>query len=504
MAYKHKSGAQKRKERAARELAAKPQVIPPSPPVVNNSWGGNWNYSTAGTTLWDPNGPPIELPIYGQPPPNFIPALLAIITQLEQGSFYQSAYLWDGMTRDDRIAATMGQRIDRLVASPLDLNPSDPDEEGAGDELGASQQVALDAKKVIDKMMPMPQVYNLSRTALGLGVGLAQVLTTRTVKSALPTMKVWNMRYVRFDWTIRKLLLITENRGEIILDEEDPEWIIYQPFGPYGWLHGALIRSLIQPWIVRYWTRTWWSRYQEVHGQPLRLGIIPPDRKPGDEATFLKQLANLAHEAVIRMPQGEEGNRFDVKLLEASTNNWQGFMRLLEHCDDSIAISILGQRQSTMGQGGLKAQDDAGESTLTRITRKDALIATPLRDRLLKPWAKDNYGDEELAPIIEWQYEAPEDEGNAAKTDLAVAQALVQFKAASAPLDVRAYLLERGYPLLTEEEEAAKKAEAVKEAQQAMQTMTPDPEDPNPGSPQKGLPNKAQEQDASQGSESQA
>ncbi len=475
---------------------------------------------------WNPNGPPVELPIYGMPPPTLVSAVNAAILQLEQGAFYASAYLWDGMMRDDRLAATIGVRIDRLIGSPMSVDPSvteddfapakkskdqkeapgeesDEPEEEATENDADDADAALDvhtaaeaAKKLerqIGKIVPSHQLYELMRYGLGLSVGLAQVKTTRSVKSTLPTFEVWNPRNLRFDWMLRQFRLVTENKGEITIEEDDPEWIIYQPFGPHGWLHGALIRACVTPWIMRYWTRVWWARYQEVHGQPMRLGIIPADRQPQAERLFLTQISNLAHEAVVRLPQGLEGNKFDMKLLEATANNWEGFQQLLQHCDDSFAIIFLGQRQSTDGQGGLGSTENAGESTMMRITRKDALVGDVLREQLIKPWAKDNFGEPEYAPVLRWETEPPEDEAKAADTDQKVGAALMAFKNAGAPINVREYLTERGYPLLSVEDEQAEKDAAMEHAVKTAQALggsdgPPKPGDKNPAPFQKGAP----------------
>ncbi len=432
-----------------------------APGPGGGGWGSMQAYTKA-SQQWDPNGPPVELPIYGQPPTTFVKAVNATLLQLEQGAFYQSAYLWDGMTRDDRVAATMGQRIDRLIGSPLELEPPDAKNE-------AQQKIADDCLKRIKVIAPMSQTYRLLNNGLGLSVGIGQVLTERTPKGSTPTFKVWNNRFLRYDQLLRAYCLVTENRGEIVLDPLDPEWIIYEPYGPKGWLNGALIRSIAQPWIIRYWTRKWWARYQEVCGQPTRLGILPADRTPKDEARFLSEISTLAHEAVVRLPQGaQEGNKFDLKLLEATSTNWQGFKELLQHCDDSIDIAILGQRQSTQGQGGLGAKENAGESTLTKITRKDALIGDLLREKLLMPWTQDNYGNVDDTPEMEWQHEPPEDEKSASETDKNVGAALQSFKACAAPVDVREYLSQRGYPLLSPADVAKLELQAQADKQQQM------------------------------------
>ncbi len=507
---KQPSGHQNRKKKAEKDAATKASR---GHELVPGSWASQGYQDAA--AQFDKNAPPSELPVYGQPPTTFVRAVNAAVLQLEQGAFYAAAYLADGMMRDDRLAAKLEERLDRITGADVEIEPAEEDEpEGeenepqdsepkadaaapAGDapkvgtkpakpKKSPAEVAAEDFEEVRAKLAPDAQLSALMRNGLMLSVGIGQVQWLRTEEGSCPTFRVWNNRFLRWDWLVRRYRLTTENQGEITLDFANgydytdgavslsspdaapARWVVYEPFGPQGWLHGAKIRALATPWIIRYWVRTWWARHQEVHGQPLRLGIIPADRTPAQEATFLSQLSNLAHEAVIRLPQGAEGNQFDVKLLEASANTWEGFEKLLAHCDDSIAITLLGQSQSTKGQGGLGAQDNAGESTLTRISRKDAKIADVLRQQLIKPWAEENYGDAELAPFINFQVEPPEDESAAAKVDLAVGQALVAFKNAAAPIDIREYLEQRGYPLLTEEAHADMKKAAMEDAQAAM------------------------------------
>lgn len=437
---------------------------------------------------WDPKKPPTELPIYGFPPAQALPVVSSALNALEQGMFWAPAILWDGMLRDDRVASKSEERIDRLIGSPLEIQPAktvkrtpkdavtgDPKGEASPAPTAQAKRAAEDFERLHSQIIPDAQLFKLLRTSQALSVGIAQVLTVDGEDGRTPTIKCWNNRFLRYDWLLRRYCLQTENRGEIVLEPDDPEWIVYEPYGPLGWLDGAKIRNIAVPWLIRYWTRTWWARYQEVHGMPIRAGIIPATRDPKDESIFLSQISNLAHEAVIRLPQGEEGNRFDMKLIEASSNNWQGFMKLLEHCDDSIAIAWLGQKQSTSGQGGLGSQENAGESTITRLIRKDALVREVLRNQLIKPWAADNYGNAEVAPHLWWEIDPPEDAGEVAKADLSLSQTLVQFKTAGAPLNPRAYLEKRGLGdcLYTEDEHAAEKEKAVADAQAMMQATAP-------------------------------
>ncbi len=383
-----------------------------------------------------------ELPVYGVPPTTLVRDVSNAIAQLEQGMFMSAAYLCDGMFRDDRISGVWSVRAGGLLGSRLKLEPAEDDKE--------ARRIQEEVEKKISEALPIPEIDLLLRYANFMSVGIAQRLTMRTLKSSTPTLRVWNNRYLRFDWLTRCYHMVTENRSEIPIEYGDPEWVIYEPFGHYGWLHGALMRPLVRPWLIRYWTYTWWARRQEVHGQPIRLGIIPPDREPRDERLFLTQLSNLAHEAVIRLPQGVDGNKFDVRLLEAQSQDWEGFQKLLECCDDSIAILLLGQRQSTSGQGGLGSQEKAGDSVRVDLKRRDALIANPLRDQHLKPWIAEDYGDEDNTPFLNWQVEQSEDLAKKALQVSTLADAVLKFQQASAPVDLRALLEGFNMPLLEE------------------------------------------------------
>lgn len=446
MAEKRKqlSGHQKRKRKQEREQ--KQRRDEDSYSSVGRAWLDQAAYRGTGAQF-DENAPPYELPAYGAAPPVMVKVIQATLVALEQGQMQAPSILWDGMLRDERIAAELGVRINGLLGQPLELEPAD--------ESDTALKASEDCAKEIARIVPTPQAYQFMRYALGLGVGLGQRLTMRTLKSSTPTLHTWNTRFMYFDWLLRKWHIVTQNRGDVVIEPEDPEWLLWEPFGPLGFMHGALERCLAIPFAIRHWARTWFARHEEVAGSPIRAGILPADRTPRDEAVFLSQLSNLAHEAVIRLPQGKDGNAFDMKLIESTSKGWEGFKELLMHADDSIAIGILGQKQSTNGQGGLGTSKDAGEDTLLRIIRGDSQVADVFREKLLRQWADENCGSADLAPTLEWQIEPPEDLELRSKSLFQFAQAVTLLAAMPAHqqhVDIRA--LEESFQLpLVEESE---------------------------------------------------
>lgn len=430
---KQPSGAANRKIKALKQELEQAKASAPSAPPIDEE--GIAVFAAKKTEFE-------ELPVYGVPGPKLVGAVEAILTALETGNFHSAAPMFDAMMRDDRVYGVTSVRLNGLFGLPLDLEPAL--------DTKRARAIKEDAEDKFSRIFPLSQVAELQRWGLFLGAGVGQILWDRDGKEWIPYLKVWHARFLRWDWAARKYKLITV-QGEIAIEPDDPQWIIYEPYGPRGWLRG-LLRSLALPWLIRAWVRNWWARYAEVHGSPIRAGVIPQERNPADEKKFLSQLSAIGSEAVLRLPQGMEGNRFDLKLIEAVGRSTETFQALLSHCDDSIAITVLGQRQSTMGQGGLGSQENAGDSVRLDLKRGDALIGDCLRENILCQWADANYGFPDLAPYIRWKVDPPEDMHKKGQQLQTLAAAIQTFVVSGAPVDVRALLESFNIPLLDEDE----------------------------------------------------
>ena len=200
------------------------------------------------------------------------------------------------------------------------------------------------------------------------------------------------------------------------------------------------------------WARRDWSHYSEAHGQPTRLAIVPQSADKNEKNSFVAKVDRAEAYTTVKLERDSDNKGFDVKLLEATANNHEGFEKLLRHCDIAIAVCINGQNMSTDGLGGLGAQEKAGEPVRVDIKRKDALIADVLREQALTWWCLFNYGQRELTPWPSWDVDPPDD-GKALADELnTLADALTKFKAAGAPIDVRAILEAHEVPMLSEAE----------------------------------------------------
>jgi len=284
-----------------------------------------------------------------------------------------------------------------------------------------------------------------------LGIGLAEVLWETSDGSWQPRLKVWHPSFLWWRWDTRSYWLNTQDGQVEIPEGGSGKWLVYCPYGYYrGWMDGR-VRPLSLPWLVRGWARRDWARYSEVHGIPAKKAIVPPTADVDQKSRFTRMLANLGSEPVIECEQGQDGNRFDYELVEAKANSWECFSRLLEHADTAIAVTLLGQNLTTEVKQGSRAAAQVHNSVRRDFLRADAAtLGRALRKGLLQPWARFNFGHEELAPRPAWGTEPPEDAAAEADALQKLAVALGAFQDAKLPVDLLALLREQGVPLLPE------------------------------------------------------
>jgi hypothetical protein len=366
------------------------------------------------------------------------------LASMEQGYFAAAASIAESMGRDDRIVGVMATRVNALRGLPLVHEP-------AGDgRRGASVAKALE--KDWKKLFPKAQTSALLRWGIYLGVGLGELVWYDKDGKYRPTprLKVWHPQFVTYRWDTRTYWVTTAD-GLIEVTPGDGHWILYTPFGEErGWVHG-LVRSLSIPWLVRQWAIRDWARNSEIHGQPIKKAIIPEAGTDEDKDRFVEEVAGLGSESTIRLVQGSD-TKFDVQLLEAMGQSWEGFESLADKMESSIAITVLGQNLTTEVKSGSLAASKTHDRIRQDVLESDAeSLMECLREQGVMPWAAANYGDPELAPESAWQTDPPEDLGTKATALNTMGSALNQFKKLAGKLvDNVAVLEAAGVPLLPE------------------------------------------------------
>lgn len=330
-----------------------------------------------------------ELPIFGTTAFDRVNLVRRALAELESGVFTLASQLVDAMGRDDRLESVVQQRIEALGGLPFEMQ--------ASTEGGSTvDEVATAALAVWPRVAPGPARTELLHWALFLGIGLGQNVWDTTGDTWVPTLKVWHPRYLRFDWTARAFFVVTGEGKEQRVTPGDGEWVLLTPWGlERGWMRG-LVRSLAIPYLTRQFCLRDWSRYSEVHGQPIKKAITPKSAQERAKEVFRNQVAALATESTILLEQQQSGDvkeSFDLELLEAVGRSDEGFDRLIARCDTAMAVRVLGQNLSTEVKGGSFAAASVHERVAQRKLAFDAeSLGACLREQVLMPWASFKIG----------------------------------------------------------------------------------------------------------------
>ncbi len=347
------------------------------------------------------------------------------------GHFSQSAYLCDAMTGDDRIAATLGQRMGALFSRPMKTTPC---MNGVATDDAEAVAVAEAWDAVWDRFAPLPVLEEIHTWGITEAVIPIEIQWDRSVTPWQPYMKPWHPTHLMWRWDLRKYTIVTMDGIEVI-EPGDGRWMLYTPHGPWrGWRRGA-VRPLATPWFVRQ--RSWidHARYNERHGMPILKAKAPARSDPKMRDNWVQGLASLGQESVVLCPQNVDGTGFDVEILEARDRAYESFGAIASRADMSIVLTILWQNLTSEVSGGSYAAAAVHEGVAQTASRYDNGTLSPMiYEQAARVFAAWNFGRPELAPKREWVIEKPADHLASAQTFQAFSTALAQMATAGVKL----------------------------------------------------------------------
>jgi len=392
--------------------------------------------------------------------------VLSTLNELEQGQFWKAAILADQFGRDDRIDGVLRTRVDELLSTQLDILPADDRRKSvrAAEMLGGVE----DGPGEWDRMCPNGVASKMLRTGLCLNLSVAQIMWTYENGIHWPRLRYWNSQFIRWD-EARQCFLLRQYLGPEIelprLDENpigDGQWFVWCPFGyQEAWL-GGLVRPLAPMYMRRMWLNRDWARSSELYGQGIVKAIVPAAQATTDAGEdFLESVANRGSDATIKIPQGEEGNKYDVELEVAAQKIYETFRDGKSDVNTDIAVTVLGQNLTTQSPGGglSNGGDQKGpRAVMLNKARQDAAFAAAFRDQVLVPWARFNFGDPDLAPVPIYRVDPPDNEVQKAAVLKGVGDAIASLDSARVPVDIRGTAEEFGIKMVSVEEEEAREA----------------------------------------------
>lgn len=370
------------------------------------------------------------------------------LDQHEFGILQLSALLAEAMDRDDRIKAVLDTRVHGLLGLPLVFTPADNSKE--------AHRACDILKECWDDWFPEGDLATLQRWAVRMGVGVGECLWTTDEGIFHPRLKVWHPQFMYWRWDLHDWFggwqLITME-GLVEPLPGTGKWILLQPGGiRQPWMTG-LVRSIARPYLIRGYAYRDYAHWSEVHGGGIKKAMVPSQAPDKDKQLFFASLANLGSNSVVVLPQSEDGERkskFDLTLLEAVANEGEGFLKLIEKTDDSIAVAALGQTLTTsIGGHASRAAAQVHERVEGRILKADATsLMNTIRRDAIRQWAAINFGDARLAPRFRLDTEVPEDGLKVAQQRLVTAQAITQFRDEGIRVDADKMMQQMAVPLL--------------------------------------------------------
>jgi phage gp29-like protein len=334
------------------------------------------------------------------------------------GHLYQAADLVEAMKTDERITGVLSTRLRGLLKFPLTIYPGDGEK---GDESPQTKALEDDFWTAY----PEHTLQELMAWGTVLGIGVAQQTWELKAGRLLPSVRVWNPRWLRWEHRTETWQLETENAGIITIEPGDGTWILYTPYGEHRpWKHG-IWQALAPWWLLKRYAQQDWGTYSEAHGQPLRVGTAPAGSTKPDREELAADLQDMAGVTGIALPEG-----FDIKLVEATARTWETFKAQIEAANAGMAIAIAGQTLTTEVKGGSLAAAEVHDNVRHDLIESDQqTLSTTVHDQSLTWWAIFNFGSEDLAPWAEWDTSPPEDLKAKAETQRARAEALTAVAA---------------------------------------------------------------------------
>jgi phage gp29-like protein len=369
--------------------------------------------------------------------------ITAVKRAFANGTFYSAALLGEWMMGNARVQTAINGRTKGITKCQRVVAPATHTDQ----EL--AKRVAAEYSELIDQILPLEIAEQMMVWMILLGFSVCEVIWEFQQERWIPRLKFWHPMYLFYRMDLRRYTAITQSDGNIEIQDNDPKWFLWAPWGKYrGWMRGA-VRSCSISCLVLNDARRDWARWSEVHGLPQKKVKVPATARPEDKQRFFAKVRAAAAEATFMLPIPNEGTGWDVELLETkNARSWEGFERLAQLCERTITLAIRGTNLTTEVDGGAYAASDTHRDEDSDYASADARkFALAFKQQITSFWALYNYGDAGLAPDVSWDTQQEKDtklEADIASTSASAAQL---YEMGGWPIDRQAWASQFNIPL---------------------------------------------------------
>ncbi len=348
----------------------------------------------------------------------------------EDGMFQMSGQLINAILGDDRVTAALGSRIGALLGLPTVYERALADD-------GACFDAWLEAWPKCHKPPEQGDVTDqIKRTAHMAGYSVAEIVWDTDGPIWQPYLKPWDSGAFYFDKSRRCLVALTEDGPELVVPGGG-KWFVHAPGGVWNAWRSGLVTPLAMPWFLKTCGRRDWARYSERHGMPMILADIPAVADALDKKRFESELETMGTEALVVLPKGMDGQGFNVRLLEAASQSWEGFKQLIAQCDSAITLCVQWQNLTTeIKEGSQAAARVHGDVKQTAVELDNRAWSDDVDMQVARPFAAWNFGDANRAPHTTRDVTPLEDKLVEAAALETFARALAALRQAGEAVDV--------------------------------------------------------------------
>ena len=154
-----------------------------------------------------------------------------------------------------------------------------------------------------------------------------------------------------------------------------------------------------------------WNILLQRFGNPAVVGRYPTNASSSEIDEMKTICKNFAEQMSVTFPDGPEGDRFVLELLESKQEGNVGYERFLQYCDFAISKRYIGATLvSEAGDRGARALGEVHAGIMNLRARFDGLL---ISDRFTEQTARRvtrfNYPPDVKVPKFFWKFEEPVD-----------------------------------------------------------------------------------------------
>ena len=328
--------------------------------------------------------------------------LESILASADQGDIVGQHELFAEIeTRDEHIHAELSKRRRALLSVPWQIKPGRAGDKRAEDVAAAVREQVLSIPDFEDTILDAADAIGHGFACLEFEWGFSGKLHVPQALHFRPQ----SMFQLAPDFTTLRLRDTTVEGQELW----PSGWMVHRHASMSGWQpRTGLFRVLVWTYLLKQYCRGDFAEFLEIHGLPLRLGKFPPGTPEEEQATLLKALQAIGHDAAGAIPDS-----MMIEFHDAARGSEKPFMAMHELCEKGASKAILGSTLTTDTQGvGSQALGEIHNEVRLDILKSDGRqIGGTFTRQLCAPLAFLNEGvtDPGLMPVFVFDFNRPED-----------------------------------------------------------------------------------------------